>query len=141
MLCQFLWLYNSDGLKNVLRSGIRLFVKCFLYLNRHIDGFPLIKQYHITNQLIRRDIKFVYRMLNCPNAIIRIFLSNASDNDNSLIGYKIVYFRSDFSIDIFNCDIMTSIKKSNRNVLSCEQRAQIQCLYNNNNCLIKSNIQ
>ena len=55
--------------------------------------------------MIRRDIKCVYRMINCPNAIIRQCILNAYYNANSLIGYKLAYFRSSFGIDIFNCDI------------------------------------
>ena len=34
----FLWLYNSNGLKNVVHSAIRLFLKYFHYLISHIDG-------------------------------------------------------------------------------------------------------
>ena len=48
---------------------------------------------------------------------------------NSLIGYKLAYFRSSFGIDIFNCDIMSSIEKSKPNVLLDEQQAQVNCLY------------
>ena len=73
---------------------------------------PLIGQYHISNQLIRRDIKCLHDcMINCPNAIIRQCILNAYYNANSLIGYTIAYFRSSFSIDIFYCDIMSSIEK------------------------------
>ena len=50
-------------------------------------------------------------------------------NANSLIGYKLAYFRSSFGIDIFNCDIMSSIEKSKPNVLLDEQQAQVYCLY------------
>ena len=120
------------GLKNVVHSGIRLFVKYFLYLISQIDGCllgPLIGQYHISNQLIRQDIKCVYRMINCTNAIIRQCILNAYYNANSLIGYKLAYFRSSFCIDIFNCDIMSSIEKSKPNVLLAEQHAQVNCLY------------
>ena len=56
-------------------------------------------------------------MINCPNAIIRQCISNAYYNANSLIGYKLAYFRTSFGIDIFNCDIMSSIEKSKPNVL------------------------
>ena len=68
---------------------------------------PLIGQYHISNQLIRRDIKCLHRMINCPNAIIRQCILNTYYNANSLIGI-LAYFRSSFGIDIFNCDIMRS---------------------------------
>ena len=88
---------------------------------------PLIEQYHIRNQLIRRDIKCLYRMINCPNAIIRQCILNTYYNANSLIGYKLqTYFRSSFGIDIFHCDIMSSIEKSNPNVLLDEQQAQVK---------------
>ena len=55
-------------------------------------------------------------MINCPNAIIRQCILNAYYNANSLIGYKLANFRSTFGIDIFNCDIMSSIEKSKPNV-------------------------
>ena len=60
-----------------------------------------MSQYNISNQFLMRDIKFVYNMLNCRNAIIRKCIPNASDNSNSLIGYKLAYFRSVFSIYIY----------------------------------------
>ena len=47
--------------------------------------------YNISNQLIGQDIKCVYRMLYCPNAIIRQCISNAYYNAGSLIGYKLAY--------------------------------------------------
>ena len=53
----------------------------------------LISQYDISNQLIIRQIQFVYRILNSPNAIMRQCISNASDNANSLIAYNLAYFR------------------------------------------------
>ena len=81
--------------------------------------------------------KCLYRMINCPNATIRQCILNAYYNANSLaknagmalIGYKLAYFRSSFGIDIFNCDIMSSIKKSKPIVLLDEQQAQLNCLY------------
>ena len=79
--------------------------------------------------MIRRDIKCLHRMINCPNALIRQCILNAYYNANSLIGYKLAYFRSSFGIDIFNCDIMSSIEKSKPNVLLDEQQAQVNCLY------------
>ena len=68
-------------------------------------------------------------MINCPNAIIRHCILNAYYNANSLIGYKLAYFRSSFGIDIFNCDMMSSIEKSKPNILLDEQWAQVNCLY------------
>ena len=61
-------------------------------------------------------------MIICPNALIRQCILNAYYNANSLLGYKLAYFRSSFGIDIFNCDIMSSIEKS-------KQQAQVNCLY------------
>ena len=68
-------------------------------------------------------------MINCPNAIIRQYIFNAYYNANSLIGYKLAYFRSSFGIDIFNCDIISSIEKSKPNVVLDEQQAQVNCLH------------
>ena len=44
-------------------------------------------------------------MINCPNAIIEQCISNAYYDPNSLIGYKVAYFRSYLCIDIYNCDV------------------------------------
>ena len=68
-------------------------------------------------------------MINCPNVIIRQCILNVYYNANSLIGYKLAYFRSSLGIDIFNCDIMSSIEKLKPNVLLDEQHAQVNCLY------------
>ena len=68
-------------------------------------------------------------MINCPNVIIRQCILNAYNNANSLIDYKLAYFRSSCGIDIFNCDIMSSIE-SKPNVLLDEQQAQVNCLSN-----------
>ena len=68
-------------------------------------------------------------MINFPNAIIRQCILNAYYNANSLIGYKLAYCISTFGIDIFNCDIMSSIEKRKLNVLIDEQQAQVNCLY------------
>ena len=46
-------------------------------------------------------------------------ISNAYYNANSLIGYKLAYFRSAISIDIFNCDIMSSIRQRSRSKWRC----------------------
>ena len=127
----FLWLYNSNGLKKCCTQWNKAIRKIFslpYQSHRWLLG-PLIGQYHISNQLIRRDIKCVYRMINCPNAIIRQCILNAYYNANSLIGYKLAYFRSSFGIDIFYCDIMSSMEKSKPNVLLDEQQAQVNCLY------------
>ena len=68
-------------------------------------------------------------MINCSNEIIRQCILNGYYSANSLICYKLAYFRSSFGIDIFNCDIMSSIVKSKPNVLLDEQQAQVNCLY------------
>ena len=117
-------MYNSNGLKKCCTQWNKAIRKIFslpYQSHRWLLG-PLIGQYHISNQLIRRDIKCLYRMINCPNAIIRQYILNAYYNANSLIGYKLAYFRSSFGIDIFNCDFMSSIENSKPNVLLDEQQ-------------------
>ena len=46
-----------------------------------------------------------------------------------LINSQVTNFRSTFCIDIFNCDIMSSIEKSKSILLLCEQQVQVNCLY------------
>ena len=97
----FLWLYNSNGFKKCCKQWNKAIRKIFslpYQSHRWLLG-PLIGQYHISNQLIRRDIKCLYyRMINCPNAIIRQCILNAYHNANSLIGFKLAYFRSSFGV-------------------------------------------
>ena len=101
--------FLNNGSVEVREGGVSWRGESHRWLLGHLIG-----QYHISNQLIRRDIKCLYRMINCPNAIIRQCILNAHYNANSLMGYTLAYFRSSFGIDIINCDIMSSIEKSNR---------------------------
>ena len=57
----FLWLYNSNGFKKCCTQWNKVIRKIFslsYQSHRWLLG-PLIGQYHISNQLIRRDIKCV----------------------------------------------------------------------------------
>ena len=85
-------------------KAIRKIVSIPYQSHRWLLGL-FIRQYHISNQLIRRDIKCVYRMINCSNAIIIQCILNAYYNANSLIGYKLAYFKSSFCIDIL-CPVL-----------------------------------
>ena len=64
---------------------------------------PLIGQYHIRHQLILRE--FLHSLLQSTNYIVRQCIMNASSNANTLIGYKMSYYRSMYGIDICNDDL------------------------------------
>ena len=65
---------------------------------------PLIVHYHIRQQLILRDIKFLHRLLQSQNYIVGQCTMNASSNANTLIEYKMSYYRYMYGIDICKCN-------------------------------------
>ena len=85
----FVWKYNSDGFVNCCTQWNKCFRRIYyLPYNTHIWLLgPLIGQYHIRHQFILRDIKFLHRLLQSPNYIIKQCIMNASSNANTLIGY------------------------------------------------------
>ena len=127
----FLWKYNSDG-----------FIKCCTQWNKSIRKIfslpynthrwllgPLVKQCHIRYQLYLRDIKFVYRLLCCDNSIIQTCINNASKNANTLIGYKLSFFRSMFGINIFGNSLQYCLQQAKPINLSIEQQSHVHCIH------------
>ena len=76
-------------LENAVHNGTNVFEEYIRFHITHIDG-----QYHIRHQFILRDIKCLHRLLQSPNSIVRQCIMNASSNANTLIGYKMSYYRS-----------------------------------------------
>ena len=61
---------------------------------------PLLNQPHISHQLYIRDVKFIYRLLNCHNCIDKECLNVGINNSNTIIGYKLAFIRSRFGINV-----------------------------------------
>lgn len=102
----FLWKYNSNGFLRCCTQWNKA-VRCMYNLpynaHRWILG-PLIGQPHISQQLHIRDIKFIYRMLDCPNSIVKQCVNMASRTADSLIGYKLAYYRYKYGFDLMECN-------------------------------------
>ena len=54
---------------------------------------------------------------------------NASSNANTLIGYKMSYYRSMYGIDICNADLNYCLLRAKPLCLPPDQHAQVNCLY------------
>ena len=52
---------------------------------------PLLNQPQISHQLYIRDVKFIYRLLNCHNCIVKECLTAGINNSNTIIGYKLAF--------------------------------------------------
>ena len=90
---------------------------------------PLIGQYHIRHQLILRYIKFLHSLLQSTNSIVSQCVMNASSNANTLIGYKMSYYRSMYGIDIYNADLNYCLLRAKPLCLTPDQHAQVNSLY------------
>ena len=54
---------------------------------------------------------------------------NASSNANTLIGYKMSYYRSMYGIDLCNADLNDCLLRAKPLCLTPEQHEQVNCLY------------
>ena len=88
---------------------------------------PLIGQYHIRHQFILRYIMFLHRLLQSPNSIVRQCIMNASSNANTLIGYKMSYYRSMYGIDVWHADLNHCLLRAKPLCLTPDQHAQVNC--------------
>ena len=52
---------------------------------------PLLNQPRISHQSYIRDVKFIYRLLNCHNSIVKECLTVGINNSNTIIGYKLAF--------------------------------------------------
>ena len=118
-------------LENAVHNGSNVLAESILIHITHIDGLlcPLIVQHHIRHQLIFRDMKFLHRLLQSTNSIVRQCIMNASSNANTLIGYKMSYYRSMYGIDICNADLNYCLIRAKPLCLTPDQHAQVNCLY------------
>ena len=126
----FKWKYNSDSFGKCCTQWNKCIRIYFLPYNtyRWLLG-PLIDQYHIRHQFILRDIKFLHRLLQSQNYFVRQCIINASSNLNTLIGYKMSYYRSMYGIDICNADLNYCVLRAKPLCLTPDQHTHVNCLY------------
>ena len=72
---------------------------------------------------------FLHRLLQFPNSIVRQCIINASSNVNTLIGYKMSYYRSMYGIDTYNAHFNYCLLRAKPLCLMPDQHAQVNSLY------------
>ena len=91
---------------------------------------PLMGQYHIKYQLYMKDIKLLYNMnMFVNNTIVHECLHNAMYNANTVIGYKITFFRENFNINLFENDINYCLRYVHPATLDMEDQSLVDCLH------------
>ena len=88
---------------------------------------PILNQTHISTQLIKRCIRFLFGMASSHNIIVYTCYKNAVGNANTPMGSNIAYFRDKYGIEL------NSLSKNITNLvsgpkLSTEQLIVIQHL-------------
>ena len=81
---------------------------------------------HIRHQFILRDIKFLHSLLQSTNSIVRQCIINASSKANTLIGYKMSYYRSMYGIDTCNADLNYCLLHAKPLLLKSDQHAHVK---------------
>ena len=75
------------------------------HTHRWILG-PLTNQRHIKYQLFARDIKLLHSIkCQISNSIVRECVSCALSNSNTVISYKLAFYRENFNISILEHDL------------------------------------
>ena len=102
------WHYNSHGFDKYCIQWNKSVRKIFSLPNTAHRWLlcPLMGQYHIKYQLYMKDIKLLYNMnMFVNNTIVQECLHNAMYNANTVIGYKLAFFRENFNINLFKNNI------------------------------------
>ena len=90
---------------------------------------PLMGQYHIKYQLYMKDIKLLYNMIMfVNNTIVQECFHNAMYNANTVIGYRLTFFREHFNINLFENDINYCLRQVHPATLE-EDRYLVDCLH------------
>lgn len=108
-----IWRLDSIGFNNVCTSwnkAIRRLIQLPYTTHRWILG-PLTNQCHISLQLYRRCVRFLYSMSQSSNLILHTCFTNAVHNANTSLGYNIAFFRHKYGIDISTLSIQQSLCK------------------------------
>ena len=90
---------------------------------------PLLNQPHISHQLYIIDVKFIYRLLNCHNYIVKECLTVGINNSNIIIGYKLAFIRSRFGINVIDTGYDVCLHNIIGTKLTAEQKNLVNCIY------------
>ena len=135
----FLWKYSSNGFNKCCTQWNKS-VRNIFYLPHNAHRWllgPLLNQPHISHQFYIRDIKFLHRMLHCNNSIVNQCIMHSSHDANTLIGYKLLFFRSKFGYNFYDLSLSQCLKYSSPVHLTAEKRSQVDCVHTL--CLARSN--
>ena len=128
----FLWQYNSRGFEKMCitwNKAVRKMYSLPYHTHRWILG-PLTNQRHIKYQLFARDIKLLHSIkCQISNSIVRECLSCALSNSNTVIGYKLAFYRENFNISILEHDLKYSLEHVKPEPLSIKRQSLVQCLH------------
>ena len=82
-----LWRYTSDGFQKICiqwNKSVRYIFEHPNNTNRWVLG-PLLNQPHISHQLFIRDVKFVYKLIDCHNCIVKECITVGINNSNTIL--------------------------------------------------------
>ena len=89
----------------------------------------MTNQRDIRYQLFARDIKLLHYIKHeISNSIVSECLSCDLNNSNTVIGYKLVYYRENFNIVILEHDLKYCLEHVKPEPLSIERQSLIKCL-------------
>ena len=90
---------------------------------------PLINQRHIRCQLFARDIKLLHSIkYDISNSNVSECLPCALSNSNTVIGYKLAFYRENCIISILENDLKYCLEHVKPEPLSIEKQSLIKCL-------------
>ena len=133
----FLWKYSSNGFNKYCtqwHKSVRNIFHLPHNAHRYLSG-PLLL--HISYQFYIRDIKFLYRMLQCNNSIVKQCIMHASHDANTLIEYKLSFLRSKFGYNLYDFCLSQCLRYSSPVHLTAEKGSQVDCVHTL--CLARSN--
>ena len=68
-------------------------------------------------------------MLHCNNNIVNQCIMHASHDANTLIGYKLSFFRSKFGYNLYDLSLAQCLRYSSPVHLTAEKRSQVDCVH------------
>ena len=80
--------------------------------------------------MFARDIKLLHSIkCQISNSIVRECLSCALSNSNTVIGYKLAFYRKNFNISILEHDSKYCLEHVKSEPLSIKRQSLVQCLH------------
>ena len=91
---------------------------------------PLTNQRRLKYHLFAKDIKLLHSIkCEISNSIVRDCLSCALSNSNTVIGYKLAFYREHFNISILEHDLKYYLVHVKPEPLSIKRQSLVQCLH------------